>query len=222
MVKVSSFLRDVKAELRANTAYLYGFKGEVVTDAILSRLVTQYPDYYTEQKIGKAKKKIGYRALDCSGLLTVATGVLKSSQAFHDSALYIIPYNKKLNLYGLGCWKPGHIGVGVSTGACIEAKGIDYGVVQTTDTKWKELLYLSEVDYFEPKYIRPESPTARIMWMQHSLNRLGEKLAVDGIYGKRTGEALERFQRKHGFPTEKYLARVGVVKKLQLEVQNAV
>lgn len=218
LVRVSKFMDAVRSELLNHTNYLYGYKGEMVTESNLSRFIKQYPDYYTEAKTAKAKKKIGYRALDCSGLLTVACGVLKSSQTFHDTALYTIPYNKDLNLYGLACWKPGHIGVGVSTGFCIESKGIDYGVVETSNTKWTELLYLADVDYYEAKYIRPTSPVCRIMWLQHTLNQLGEHLEVDGIFGKRTGAALERFQKKHGYPTEKYLARVAVVKKLRQEV----
>ena len=34
--------------------------------------------------------------------------------------------------------------------------------------------------------------------LQVNLNILGEKLVVDGIYGRRTGDAIQRYQQRYG------------------------
>lgn len=56
---------------RTNYAYFYGAKGEMLTDVVMDRLVSEYPDYfkqYTKSELQKiynySRGKIGY---DCSG-----------------------------------------------------------------------------------------------------------------------------------------------------------
>ena len=76
MSKTSAgLIRHCKDKL--GTPYVYGAKGEVITQAILDRLARENPGTYTSTYKAKAARYIGQRCTDCSGLISWYTGQLQ-------------------------------------------------------------------------------------------------------------------------------------------------
>ena len=77
---------------------------------------------------------------------------------------------------GWALWKPGHIGVFIGNGWCIEAKGINYGTIKTkvSATAWQKVLKLCDIDYSSDQvpvtYHEGFQPTAdgQRWWYQYS------------------------------------------------------
>ncbi len=64
-------------------------------------------------------------------------------------------------------------------------------------------------EYPEPtENLRLGSRGAGVCWVQDMLNRHGADLAVDGIFGRRTDEAVRRFQREHGLSADGIVGRL--------------
>ena len=94
---------------------------------ILDRLARENPGTYTSAYKAKAAKYIGQRCTDCSGLISWYTGVLRGSYNYHDTAVERVGIDHlNESMVGWALWKPGHIGVYIGDGWCIEAKGINY------------------------------------------------------------------------------------------------
>lgn len=201
MKKTKELVKHACRQRDEAVRYLFGFKLETVEMNKLVSMARQYPAYYTSARMEKAKKLVGRIAVDCSGLISSCTKLERNSQGYHDTALYILDYEKyrNRNIFGLACWKQGHIGIGAGVGMTIEAKGIDFGVVETTDTHWTKLLYLKDIDYTPIKPVSPESPLYRILWLQHRLNRtIDAGLKVDGVYGESTASAVLKYRKLIG------------------------
>ena len=64
---------------KLGTPYIYGAKGEVMTQAKLNSLAASYPSTFTTSYINKAKKYIGKRCCDCYGLISWKTGIIRGS-----------------------------------------------------------------------------------------------------------------------------------------------
>ena len=133
-------------------------------------------------------------------------------------------YSSIPNIPGLIVWKPGHVGVWVGDGkTVIEAKGHMYGVVKTTDTKWLKWGKLPWFEYAEQPSPAPvpagmvdvKLPVLKygdkssdvkgyVQALQIMLNGRGyrddkgEKLDVDGSYGRKTEQAVRRMQSACG------------------------
>lgn len=132
------------------TPYVYGAKGEVLTEQRLQVLVSQNPSVYTSQYIKKARRFLGQHCTDCSGLISWYTGVIRGSYNFYDTATERIPIGAlDESMIGWALWKPGHIGIYIGNGYCVEAKGIDYGTIKSRvrDTAWQKVLKLCDIDY---------------------------------------------------------------------------
>lgn len=112
--------------------YIYGYK-EIYNPVTLSRiemLRKENPNNFTASYTEKAKKLVGKRAIDCSGLVCQCLGIA-------DIGSYQIcdlPFNSNLYKYinapEAGCilWKKGHVGICVSEDKAIEARSMDAGV----------------------------------------------------------------------------------------------
>lgn len=135
---------------KLGTPYVFGMKGQVLTEELLQRLARENPNIYTAQYIEKARKYIGRYCTDCSGLISWYTGILRGSANYKETAREVKPIGQ-LNetMKGWALWKPGHIGVYAGNGLCIEAKGISYGTVETkaAATPWVSALRLKDIDY---------------------------------------------------------------------------
>lgn len=136
---------------KLGTPYVFGMKGQILTQELLAQLARENPKVYTPQYIEKARKYIGRRCTDCSGLISWCTGILRGSANYKETACEIRPASAlDETMTGWALWKPGHIGVYVGNGRCIEAKGINYGTVETAaaSTPWVSALKLKDIDYF--------------------------------------------------------------------------
>ena len=137
-------------ESKIGTPYVYGAKGEVLTEERLQVLKKQNPAMYTSSYMAKARKFIGQRCADCSGLISWYTGLIRGSYNYHDTADKRVAIGAlDESMIGWALWRPGHIGVYVGDGYCIEAKGINYGTIksQVKDTAWQKVLKLCDIDY---------------------------------------------------------------------------
>ena len=160
-------------ETKLGTPYVYGAKGEILTEERLKTLKKQNPSMYSSKYLAKARKFIGQRCTDCSGLISWYTGVIRGSYNFHDTATEKVPIGAlDESMIGWALWKPGHIGVYVGNGYCIEAKGIDYGTIKSRvkDTAWQKVLKLKDIDYsVEPVYTEgfKRAADGKCWWYQY-------------------------------------------------------
>ncbi len=135
---------------KIGTPYVYGAKGEILTEERLQLLAKQNPSVYTSSYLAKSRQFIGQRCTDCSGLISWYTGIIRGSYNYHDTADQIVSIgalDESMTSWAL--WKPGHIGVYVGDGRCVEAKGINYGTIESRvkDTAWQKVLKLCDIDY---------------------------------------------------------------------------
>lgn len=123
----------------------------------------EYPEYYEANDF---ESQYGKRVFDCSGLIK---GYLWSN-TFNEELRYnsLEDYNSgdffKLckikgdirdlpDILGLLLFFPGHVGVYVGEGKAIEARGHDFGVIETRviDRPWKNWGKLSLISYINVK-----------------------------------------------------------------------
>lgn len=135
---------------KLGTPYVFGAKGEILTQAILDRLARENPGTYTSSYKAKAAKYIGQHCTDCSGLISWYTDRIRGSYNYHDTAAVRVSIDHlDDSMVGWALWKPGHIGVYIGDGWCIEAKGINYGTIRSkvSSTPWQKVLKLCDIDY---------------------------------------------------------------------------
>lgn len=134
----------VKSKL--GVPYVYGMKGTVLTEAIYDKLKQTYGNLVWDSD----REKIGKICCDCSGLISWATGIVRSSQGYHDTALEIQPISTIANApIGAAVWRKGHIGIYIGNGEYIAEDGSAYGcrknkLIQASFTHW---LRLRDIDY---------------------------------------------------------------------------
>lgn len=129
--------------------YVYGAKGKKLTKEQIQSLIDQYPScsFYTDVY------KAGNVCCDCSGLISSCTGLLRSSQAYHDSALAIVPivkYEENPAYYkGWAVWMKGHIGVADGEGGYYAMDGShrDWVHFPIFKNNFTHLLKLKDIDY---------------------------------------------------------------------------
>lgn len=140
------------AKSKIGTPYVYGTKGEVLTQDKINWLASSYPSTFTSSYIKKAKKFIGKQCTDCSGLISWYTGVVLSSSGLYSKAKEKHPISE-INKAPKGAilWKSGHVGIYIGDGKCIEAKGIDYGTKESnvSNCGFKYYLIMDFIDYGE-------------------------------------------------------------------------
>lgn len=137
-------------ESKLGVPYVYGMKGDELTISRLNSLSKLYPSMFTASYKTKAKRFIGKKCTDCSGLISWYTGKVLSSSGLYAEAKKRQPISKiKDAPKGAILWRSGHVGVYIGNGYCIEAKGIDYGVVKTkvSTTKFTHWLLMDYIDY---------------------------------------------------------------------------
>ena len=148
LIKSSELVVFVKSKV--GTPYVYGSAGDVLTQAQINCWAGLYPNIYSVAYINKAKKFIGKRCTDCSGLIGWATGIRRNSSSYRTTATEVIPIAKLgTDHVGYAVWKPGHIGVYIGSNEVVEAKGINYGTVvsKVQNTPWEAAIKLKDVDY---------------------------------------------------------------------------
>lgn len=139
---------------KIGTPYVFGAKGETMTEGRIQQLARENPGTFTVAYIAKARKFIGKHCTDCSGLISWYTGTIRGSWNFRETAARRVPIKKiDESMIGWAVWKPGHIGVYVGDGHVVEAKGINYGTIfsRLEDTPWQEALKLRDIEYKAPE-----------------------------------------------------------------------
>lgn len=206
------------AKSKKGTPYFYGSKMEVLTEAFMQKMHKAYPSTVTTVYMSKArlKKMVGKVCTDCSGLISAYTGkVLGSAQLYSQAYARMDISTWKMWAVGVVTYRKGHVGVYLGDGKVAEAKGIDYGVVITdiTNGKWTHGLTFSWIDYSYTEKVaevtykaaNPYTEPTRLLkkgckgndvkWLQFELIEAGYNIALDGVFGKNTYNALVAFQK---------------------------
>lgn len=209
------------AKSKIGTPYVYGAKGAdgVFTLERLNSLAKAYPNMFTQSYIAKAKKNVGKVCTDCSGLQSWYTGKVLGSAQLYSTASQRIPISE-INKVPVGAtlWKSGHVGIYIGNGKVVEAKGINYGTVETnvSSTAWKYALLFDYIDYgastvssSPAKQTNPyPQPTTTlrsgakgdgVKWVQWELVEAGYDLSghggIDGIFLSYTDQCVRDFQK---------------------------
>lgn len=113
------------AKGKLGTPYVYGTKGEVLTKKTYERLKILFGPLVWESDAAK----IGKVCVDCSGLISWGTGIIRNSQGYHDTAEAVFPITTVGQApIGAAVWRKGHIGIYLGGGKYIAADGSAYGV----------------------------------------------------------------------------------------------
>lgn len=206
------------AKSKLGTPYFYGMKMNKLTEAKITSLHNLYPQTVSNNYIAKARRQgqVNKINTDCSGLIYGYTGRMLGSAQLYSKAktrLDIKEWSKFAK--GVVLWREGHVGVYVGDGKVVEAKGINYGVVET-DIKTGTWRYGLTFDWMEYEYTdkvnntikKPSNPYPiptktlgkgckgdDVKWLQFELIESGYKLAIDGSFGSKTLAALKSFQQ---------------------------
>lgn len=136
------------AKSKLGVPYVYGMKGKVMTEALYDSLKKTYGNLVWDSD----RQKIGKVCCDCSGLISWATGIARSSQNYHDTALEIEPISTIAKApIGAAAWRKGHIGIYIGNGEYIAEDGSAYGcrINKLRNAGFTHWLKLKDIDYTE-------------------------------------------------------------------------
>lgn len=217
---------------KLGTPYFYGSKMQILTESFMATMHQMYPSTVTKSYMDKARKKgmVGKVCVDCSGLIASYRGKNLGSAKLYSTANKRLPISQITSFpIGTVLWKQGHCGVLVSNEGlpmCVEAKGIDYGVVKTkvADTKWEYGLLFDDMEYSFDSFDAVEKiknpfkePTRNlkqgcvgedVKWLQWELIEAGYKIDCDGEFGYYTGQALKSFQQSVKISADKICGKI--------------
>ena len=193
------------AKAQLGKPYWYGTFGNTATQSLLTAKTKQYPGHYTNGRMKKYKSQIGERVHDCVGLIK---GYLWS-----DSATSTPKYNSSQDVSangmlgkcreqgkietipeipGILVFMSGHVGVYIGNGYVIEAKGFDYGVVQTklNGRGWTHWGKCPFITYVDTKPVKNDSGTTVAYFKKYtgkstSIVDALKSISVDSSYSYR-------------------------------------
>lgn len=132
------------ARYQLGRPYWYGTFGNRATESLLYAKKEQYPAHYQYARLPKYKSQIGFRVHDCVGLIK---GYLwsespearpkynKNQDVSANTMLKLCTEKGRMNtmpeIPGILVFMPGHVGIYAGGGIVIEARGFNYGVVET-------------------------------------------------------------------------------------------
>ena len=137
------------AKSKIGTPYVYGAKGTIMSLEQIRELRRMYGSncvwYSDDNKAGKI-------CVDCSGLISWYTGIVRGSGQYKSTAVEVIPISHRTNNHiGWAVWMNGHIGVYLGNDTYIAADGSAYGVriAKLSQNRFTHLLKLCDIDYGE-------------------------------------------------------------------------
>lgn len=149
--------------LKLDTLYAWGGMMQICTDNLINRLSTMYPDKYTQQRKNRLQQSAKKSYLcDCVGLIKayyfggINVPKYSVSKDVSTSGMFSLAKTKgKINTLpetkGVILYMPGHVGVYVGNGYCIECTYGVYGdgVVKTSiiNRGWTDWFYCPFIDY---------------------------------------------------------------------------
>ena len=235
-IKRQTMIDHAKKEVKNGSIYLWGGQGETLdelTDSYIRSRETSEANAKRVMKLRDARKSKypNLRAFDCSGLIgaclnengnpgfdTTADGYRRKCAAIDRSQLQA---GDLVFEYSNG--KSGHVGIYIGGGKVIEARGRDYGVVETDldKRKWKrygrpDFMYTDgETKPVEPesgwtvsRLLKKTSPLMKgddVENLQKALIGKGYSCGgtgADGEYGGNTESAVEKFQKAKGLQVD--------------------
>ena len=223
MIPSSEIVSGAQAILDEGCGYVWGTYGQTWTqadqDAVNNGKKMTGPPAQTEKTKQYAKKWIGRRVFDCSGLWYYLMGLWGAYVPHGSNSIwnsYCVRQGKIKNgvkqaggellpgtavfLYKATENNRHHIGVYIGNGKCIEAKGTYYGVVYSDISHWDEWGEVNGIDYggghvsypvVKYKCVGPE-----VVTVQTLLNGWGYSLDVDGAFGTKTESTVKAFQQR--------------------------
>ena len=144
------------ARTKLGTAYVYGMKGDILTEKKYDQLKILFGDLVWDSD----RKKIGKICVDCSGLISWATGIHRNSQGYHDTAEAVFPISSvSLAPVGAALWCKGHIGIYLGNGKYIAADGSRYGVriADVKGSSFTHWFFLKDITYREEEMVTKEN-----------------------------------------------------------------
>lgn len=210
MAKTAKGLVDYcKAQL--GKPYWYGTFGNKATQSLLTSKTNQYPAHYTNGRKPKYKSQIGERVHDCVGLIKgylwsdTPTSTPKYNSAQDESANGMRGRCKESGLIatlpeipGVLVFFSGHVGVYIGNGKVIEARGFNYGVVETNlkDRPWTHWGKCPWIEYpnttatkpveaVKPKVSYFPKYTGKSLLIDTVLKAIGVSASMRGSYKKR-------------------------------------
>lgn len=167
------------AKTQIGNPYIYGTFGQIGNAKILSEKHSQYPSFVTSKRCDIVRanpdKYYGKPWHDCSGL--IKGYLMKKNLTVVYNGKYDLSANRFYSqsprkgeissipeIVGLGVWRNNHIGVYIGNGRCIQAKGFDYGVIESDlsgFTNWCELPFVEYSATVEP-IPTPSEPVADV------------------------------------------------------------
>lgn len=127
---------------------VYGVNGEVLTIELLEELKGKFPDIYTDDYVLKAYKYLGEICYDKDFISLITKRHILYSYYRH----YGVPI-KNLSENNIGWLLVDLFGnrhaVYIGDGYCVEARGIDYGVVKSSvyDSHWRKVCEIEGINY---------------------------------------------------------------------------
>ena len=179
---------------KIGTPYFYGAKWNVLTENYMQQMHRLYPDKVTNAYMEKARKKgqLGKKNTDCSGLIYGYRNKNLGSYQLYSTAKKRMPITEVDKFApGVVLWKKGHVGVYVGDGWCVEAKGINYGVVMTkvSEQNWQYGLTFDDMEYVYAE---------KVVGVSKGINPYAEpKITVTSklnaiLKGKKSGEYVNK------------------------------
>lgn len=135
------------AKSKIGTPYVYGAKGTVMSLAKIRALRKMYGSNCVWES---DDKKAGRVCVDCSGLISWYTGIVRGSGQYKSTAVEVIPISKRSDAHiGWAVWMNGHIGIYLGNDQYIAADGSAYGVriANLSQNGFTHLLKLCDIDY---------------------------------------------------------------------------
>ena len=144
------------AKGKLGTPYVYGMKGDVLTAKKYDQLKILFGDLVWNSD----RKKIGKVCVDCSGLISWATGIHRNSQGYHDTAAAVFSISTVEQApVGAAVWCKGHIGIYLGDGKYIAADGSRYGVriANVKGSPFTHWFLLKDIEYKEEEMVTKEN-----------------------------------------------------------------
>ncbi len=151
MIKTNRGLIEY-AHAQLGRPYWYGTFGNTASKSLLEMKKGQYPAHYQQARMEKYKSQLGERVHDCVGLIKGylwsdtpdSKPVYNSSQDVSANGM-LLKCKERGRIYtlpeipGILVFMPGHVGIYIGGGRVIEARGFNYGVVETElkDRPWE-------------------------------------------------------------------------------------
>lgn len=168
------------AKSKIGTPYVYGAKGTVMSRAKIQQLQNMYGrNCVWDSDLNKA----GQVCVDCSGLISWYTGIIRGSGQYKSTAVEIVPVAQRSNAHiGWAVWMSGHIGIYLGNNQYIAADGSAYGVriANLSQNRFTHLLKLCDIDYGQGTTSTPAT--------EHAASGGGYNAQVHFRYRVRTAE----------------------------------